>query len=163
MNVNFQEFNTIKLNKRLNSALLDSGFYSKTASGISEKEYGEAIAKQAQSDAAAGCFQSSLGYKKLNMSYISEISPDRKNIISEYFRMLLSSGKKNVRFAIIYDENGEEIATYDSVYGLRPTMTSKEATRMEQFNKIYNDAYFKALRKSKIDIKDLAAQVDVRA
>ncbi|MEA4894188.1 MAG: hypothetical protein VB064_02890 [Oscillospiraceae bacterium] len=51
---------------------------------MSDKKYREAIIEQAQKDQSAGKFQSeSVGFRSLVKSYVSIVSPDRKNIIKQ--------------------------------------------------------------------------------
>jgi len=51
---------------------------------MSDEKYREAIIEQAQKDQSAGKFQSeSVGFRSLVKSYVSTVSPDRKNIIKQ--------------------------------------------------------------------------------
>ena len=61
----------------------DTYVFSKRKSGISDEEYRRQIREQAYKDFAKGQFQNkSEGFNKLMKSYTSEVSPDRKGIIT---------------------------------------------------------------------------------
>ena len=61
----------------------DKYVFSKKKSGISDGEYRKQIVEQAYKDFVKGQFQNkSEGFNKLMKSYTSEVSPDRKGIIT---------------------------------------------------------------------------------
>lgn len=61
----------------------DKYVFSKKKSGISDEEYRKQIREQAYEDFAKGQFQNrSEGFSRLMKSYTSEVSPDRKGIIT---------------------------------------------------------------------------------
>lgn len=61
----------------------DKYVFSKKKSGISDEEYRKKIVEQAYQDFENGTFQNkSEGFNRLMKSYTSEVSPDRKGIIT---------------------------------------------------------------------------------
>ena len=61
----------------------DKYVFSKKKSGISDEEYRKQIVAQAYKDFEKGTFQNkSDGFNKLMKNYTSEVSPDRKGIIT---------------------------------------------------------------------------------
>ena len=69
----------------------DKYVFSKKKSGISDEEYRKQIVAQAYKDFEKGTFQNkSDGFNKLMKNYTSEVSPDRKGIITyEFSRTVL--------------------------------------------------------------------------
>ncbi len=74
----------------------DTYVFSKRKSGISDEEYRRQIREQAYKDFAKGQFQNkSEGFNKLMKSYTSEVSPDRKGIITSGLKAV-SKNRQNV-------------------------------------------------------------------
>lgn len=146
-------------------------FNTKKAPAMSDEKYREAIIKQAQKDQSVGEFQTeSAGYRNLVKSYVSAVSPDRKNMIaggltaifknnnpqSETLNLidyLLGTVKyckesTELSYAEFYDKNGEMVASYSNgkwiSYG-----TKQENARESELWSIYNDAWNHAARASK--------------
>jgi len=135
--------------------------------GRSDEDYAKAIEEQAKKDFEAGQFQSSPGYKALRKAYVSEISPDRKGIITEGLKKVDKSvyseepltlaeilfgvkfqreGKK-ITYIEFYDENGERVATFSN-NGWTMHDTDAEAARKIGMDMIYNTAWGAAKRAS---------------
>lgn len=149
----------------------DFHFNTKTAPAMSDDKYRTAIIEQAKKDQAAGKFQSeSAGFKSLVKSYVSAVSPDRKNMISEGLRAiyknnnpepktfnlldyLLGTVKYNkegndLSYAEFYDGNGEMVATYSNS-GWTSFGTKEENARESELWGIYNNAWNSAARESR--------------
>ena len=74
----------------------DNYVFSKKKSGTSDEEYRKQIREQAYKDFAKGQFQNkSEGFNRLMKSYTSEVSPDRKGIITSGLKAI-STNRKNV-------------------------------------------------------------------
>lgn len=117
----------------------DKYVFSKKKSGISDEEYRKQIREQAYEDFSKGQFQNkSEGFNRLMKSYTSEVSPDRKGIITSGLKAI-SRNRQNVLKPIdfvatllegkvkyqklpsgnsdyieFYDKNGEMVATYSN-------------------------------------------------
>jgi hypothetical protein len=143
----------------------------KTAPAMSDDKYRAAIIEQAKKDQEAGKFQSeSAGFRSLVKSYVSVVSPDRKNMISEGLRAiyknnnpepktfnlldyLLGTVKYNkegndLSYAEFYDSNGEMVATYSNS-GWTSFGTKAENARESELWGIYNNAWNSAARESR--------------
>ena len=117
----------------------DKYVFSKKKSGVSDEEYRKQIREQAYEDFAKGQFQNkSEGFNRLMKSYTSEVSPDRKSIITsglkavsrnrqnvfkpiDFVATLLEGKVKylklpsgNSDYIEFYDKNGEMVATYSN-------------------------------------------------
>ena len=74
----------------------DKYVFSKKKSGISDEEYRKQIVEQAYKDFEKGTFQNkSEGFNKLMKNYTSEVSPDRKGIITSGLKAV-SRNRQNV-------------------------------------------------------------------
>ena len=74
----------------------DKYVFSKKKSGISDEEYRKQIVAQAYKDFEKGTFQNkSDGFNKLMKNYTSEVSPDRKGIITSGLKAV-SRNRHNV-------------------------------------------------------------------
>ena len=74
----------------------DKYIFSKKKSGVSDKEYRKQIREQAYEDFEKGQFQNkSEGFNRLMKSYTSEVSPDRKGIITSGLKAI-SRNRQNV-------------------------------------------------------------------
>ena len=74
----------------------DKYVFSKKKSGISYEEYRKQIVEQAYKDFEKGTFQNkSEGFNKLMKNYTSEVSPDRKGIITSGLKAV-SRNRQNV-------------------------------------------------------------------
>ena len=148
----------------------DTYVFSKRKSGISDEEYRRQIREQAYKDFAKGQFQNkSEGFNKLMKSYTSEVSPDRKGIITSGLKAV-SKNRKNVPKPIdivatllegkvkyqklpsgnsdyieFYDKNGEMVATYSN-NGWTMYTTNAENARQTEMCMIYNAAWGNAKR-----------------
>ncbi len=81
----------------------DYHFPTKAAPAMSEDEYREAIIEQAKKDQSEGKFQTqSEAYKKLQISFNSVVSPDRKAAINEGLPMILKNMKRRISTCWIY-------------------------------------------------------------
>lgn len=141
----------------------DFNFNTKQTPAMSDEKYREAIVEQAKQDQSTGKFQSdSVGYRNLVKSYVSAVSPDRKNIITQGFTAIAKENTpqpktltlldylfgsvkyhqedKNVSYAEFYDHNGEMVASYSNgrwiSYG-----TKAENARESELRGIYNEAW----------------------
>ncbi len=148
----------------------DKYVFSKKKSGISEEEYRKRIREQAYEDFEKGQFQNkSEGFNRLMKSYTSEVSPDRKGIITSGLKAV-SKNRKNVlkpidlvatllegkvkyqklpsgdsEYIEFYDKNGEMVATYSN-NGWTMYTTNAEASRQTEMCMIYNEAWGNAKR-----------------
>ena len=128
------------------------------------------LREQAYKDFAKGQFQNkSEGFNRLMKSYTSEVSPDRKGIITSGLKAI-STNRKNVLKPIdfvatllegkvkyqklpsgnsdyieFYDNNGEMVATYSN-NGWMMYTTNVEASRQTEMCTIYNEAWGNAKR-----------------
>ncbi|WP_411682392.1 hypothetical protein [Clostridium thailandense] len=148
----------------------DFNFNTKKAPAMSDEKYREAIIEQAKKDQSAGKFQSeSAGFRSLVKSYVSTVSPDRKNIITEGLTAIFKNKNPqpktlnlvdylfgnvkyrkeatDVSYAEFYDSNGEMVASYSNgkwiSYG-----TKAENARESELWGIYNEAWNNAERVS---------------
>ena len=148
----------------------DKYIFSKKKSGVSDKEYRKQIREQAYEDFEKGQFQNkSEGFNRLMKSYTSEVSPDRKGIITSGLKAI-SRNRQNVLKPIdfvatllegkvkyqklpsgnsdyieFYDKNGEMVATYSN-NGWTMYTTNAEAARQTEMCMIYNEAWGNAKR-----------------
>ena len=148
----------------------DKYVFSKKKSGISEEEYRKRIREQAYEDFEKGQFQNkSEGFNRLMKSYTSEVSPDRKGIITSGLKAV-SKNRQNVLKPIdfvatllegkvkyqklpsgnsdyieFYDKNGEMVATYSN-NGWTMYTTNAEASRQTEMCMMYNEAWGNAKR-----------------
>ena len=117
----------------------DKYVFSKKKSGISDEEYRKQIREQAYEDFAKGQFQNkSEGFNRLMKSYTSEVSPDRKGIITSGLKAV-SKNRQNV-FKLI-----DFVATYSN-NGWTMYTTNAEASRQTEMCMIYNQAWGNAKR-----------------
>ena len=148
----------------------DKYVFSKKKSGISYEEYRKQIVEQAYKDFEKGTFQNkSEGFNKLMKNYTSEVSPDRKGIITsglkavsrnrqnvlkpiDFVATLLEGKVKyqklpsdNSEYIEFYDKNGEMVATYSN-NGWTMYTTNAEAARQTEMCMIYNEAWGNAKR-----------------
>ena len=148
----------------------DKYVFSKKKSGISDEEYRKQIVEQAYKDFEKGTFQNkSEGFNRLMKNYTSEVSPDRKGIITsglkavsrnrqnvlkpiDFVATLLDGKVKyhklpsdNSEYIEFYDKNGEMVATY-SDNGWTMYTTNAEAARQTEMCMIYNEAWGNAKR-----------------
>ena len=148
----------------------DKYVFSKKKSGISDDEYRKQIREQAYEDFAKGKFQNkSEGFNRLMKSYTSEVSPDRKGIITsglkavsrnrqtvlkpiDFVATLLEGKVKyqklpsgNSDYIEFYDKSGEMVATYSN-NGWTMYTTNAEASRQTEMCMIYNEAWGNAKR-----------------
>ena len=148
----------------------DKYVYTKKKSGTSDSEYRRQIMEQAYKDYEKGQFQNkSEDFNRLMKQYVSEISPDRKGIITSGLKAVfrnrqdvlkpidfiatllegevkyqkLPSGKSE--YIEFYDKNGEMVATYSN-NGWTMYPTKAEAARQTQMCMIYNEAWGNAKR-----------------
>ncbi len=148
----------------------DKYVFSKKKSGISEEEYRKRIREQAYEDFEKGQFQNkSEGFNRLMKSYTSEVSPDRKGIITSGLKAV-SKNRQNVlkpidlvatllegkvkyqklpsgdcEYIEFYDKNGEMVATYSN-NGWTMYTTNAEASRQTEMCMMYNEAWGNAKR-----------------
>lgn len=162
----------------------DFHFNSKKSPAMSDEKYREAIIEQAKKDQSAGKFQSeSAGFRSLVKSYVSAVSPDRKNIIKEGLTAIFKINKPqpktlnlidylfgnvkyckeatDVSYAEFYDSNGEMVASYSNgtwiSYG-----TKEENTRESELWGIYNDAWNNAGKASQwVSTDAMPSSVDI--
>ena len=148
----------------------DKYVFSKKKSSIGDEEYRKQIIEQAYKDFGKGIFQNkSEGFNKLMKNYTSEVSPDRKGIITsglkavsrnrqnvlkpiDFVATLLEGKVKyqklpsgNSEYIEFYDKNGEMVATYSNK-GWTMYTTNAEAARQTEMCMIYNEAWGNAKR-----------------
>ena len=148
----------------------DKYVYTKKKSGISDSEYRRQIMEQAYKDYEKGKFQNkSEDFNRLMKQYVSEVSPDRKGIITsglkavsrnrqnvlkpiDFIATLLEGKVKyqklpsgNSDYIEFYDKNGEIVATYSN-NGWTMYTTNAEASRQTEMCMIYNEAWGNAKR-----------------
>lgn len=171
----------------------DKYVFSKKKSGISDEEYRKQIVEQAYKDFEKGTFQNkSEGYNRLMKNYTSEVSPDRKGIITsglkavsrnrqnvlkpiDFVATLLEGKVKyqklpsdNSEYIEFYDKNGEMVATYSN-NGWTMYTTNAEAARQTEMCMIYNEAWGNAKRGlpiaggQSVNEEDLQNSFDVKA
>ena len=167
--------------------------FSKKKSGISDEEYRKQIVAQAYKDFEKGTFQNkSDGFNKLMKNYTSEVSPDRKGIITsglkavsrnrhnvlkpiDFVATLLEGKVKyqklpsgNSEYIEFYDKNGEMVATYSN-NGWTMYTTNAEAARQTEMCMIYNEAWGNAKRGlpivggESVNEENLKSSFDVKA
>lgn len=147
-----------------------TSMYSKKKSSTSESAYKQQIAEQAYQDFAKGQFQNqSEGFRRLMKRYTSEVSPDRKGIISSGLKAVSRNNQKVLKpidliqtllegkvkyqklpsgesdYIEFYDNNGEMVATYSN-NGWTMYTTNAEAARQTKMCTIYNEAWGNAKR-----------------
>lgn len=148
----------------------DKYVFSKKISNTSNAEYKKQIAEQAYEDFKNGQFQNeSEGFNMLMKKYTSEVSPDRKGIITSGLKAVSrnkQSGLKTIDllatilegkvkyqrlpsgqtdYIEFYDKNGEIVATYSN-NGWTMYTTNAEAARQTEMCMIYNEAWGNAKR-----------------
>lgn len=148
----------------------DKYVFSKKKSNTSNAEYKKQITEQAYEDFKNGQFQNkSEGFNKLMKKYTSEVSPDRKGIITSGLKAVSrnkQSGLKPIdliatilegkvkyqrmpsgqtHYIEFYDKNGEMVATYSN-NGWTMYTTNAEAARQTEMCMIYNEAWGNAKR-----------------
>ena len=143
----------------------DKYVYTRKKSGLSDSEYRRQIMEQAYKDYEKGQFQNkSEDFNRLMKQYVSEISPDRKGIITSGLKAVsrnrqdvikpidfiatllegevkyqkLPSGKSE--YIEFYDKNGEMVATYSN-NGWTMYPTKAEVARQTEMCMIYNEAW----------------------
>ena len=148
----------------------DNYVFSRQKSNVSDAEYKKQIVEQAYKDFEKGQFQNkSEGFNKLMKKYTSEVSPDRKGIITSGLKAV-SKNRQNVLKPIdflatllegkvkyqklpsgqndyieFYDKNGEMVASYSN-NGWTMYTTNAEAARQTEMCMIYNEAWGNAKR-----------------
>lgn len=148
----------------------DKYVFSKKKSNTSNAEYKKQIAEQAYEDFKNGQFQNkSEGFNKLMKKYTSEVSPDRKGIISSGLKAVSRNKQSGLKpidllatilegkvkyqrmpsgqtdYIEFYDKNGEMVATYSN-NGWTMYTTNAEAARQTEMCMIYNEAWGNAKR-----------------
>uniref|UniRef100_UPI004055E0EB hypothetical protein n=1 Tax=Agathobacter sp. TaxID=2021311 RepID=UPI004055E0EB len=148
----------------------DKYVYTQKKSGISDSDYRRQIMEQAYKDYEKGQFQNkSEDFNRLMKQYVSEMSPDRKGIITSGLKAVsrnkqdvlkpidfiatllegevkyqkLPSGKSE--YIEFYDKNGEMVATYSN-NGWTMYPTKAEVARQTEMCMIYNEAWSNAKR-----------------
>lgn len=142
--------------------------YSQNKTDTSSLEYGERIKKQAYMDYANGKFQNmSANFNRLLKSYVSEVSPNRKGIITSGLTAVSKKSKIGVKpidfvatlmegkviyqkssagnnvYMEFYDKNGEKVAKYSN-NGWTMLNTKAETARQIELCSIYNKAWNEA-------------------
>lgn len=156
----------------------DKYVFSKQKSGTSDSEYRRQIVEQAYRDFANGTFQNkSEGFNRLMKKYTSEVSPDRKGIITSGLRAVLRNRRdmpkvidvietlldgevkyhesSKSEYMEFYDKNGEMVATYSN-NGWTMYTTNAEAARQTNMCMIYNEAWGNAKRGVLLSAADTA-------
>ena len=148
----------------------DNYVFSKQKSSVSDAEYKKQIVEQAYTDFKNGQFQNkSEGFNKLMKKYTSEVSPDRKGIITSGLKEISRNKQSGLKpidliatilegkvkyqklpsgqtdYIEFYDKNGEMVATYSN-NGWTMYTTNAEAVRQTEMCKIYNEAWGNAKR-----------------
>ena len=148
----------------------DKYVFSKKKSNTSNVEYKKQIAEQAYEDFKNGQFQNkSEGFNKLMKKYTSEVSPDRKGIITSGLKEVSRNKQSGLKpidllatilegkvkyqrmpsgqtdYIEFYDKNGEMVATYSN-NGWTMYTTNAEAARQTEMCMIYNEAWGNAKR-----------------
>lgn len=143
----------------------DKYVFSKKKSNTSNAEYKKQIAEQAYEDFKNGQFQNkSEGFNKLMKKYTSEVSPDRKGIITSGLKAVSRNKQSGLKpidllatilegkvkyqrmpsgqtdYIEFYDKNGEMVATYSN-NGWTMYTTNAEAARQTEMCMIYNEAW----------------------
>ncbi len=167
--------------------------YTKKKSGVSEGEYRKRIMEQAYQDYENGKFQNqSDGFVELMKRYTSEVSPDRKGIITsglkavsrnnqvmskpiDFIATLLEGKVKYQKqpsgqsdYIEFYDSNGEMVATYSN-NGWTMYTTNAEAARQTNLCSIYNAAWREAENgavqadSSAMEFENMQSSFDIKA
>ena len=148
----------------------DKYVFSKKKSNTSNAEYKKQITEQAYEDFKNGQFQNkSEGFNKLMKKYTSEVSPDRKGIITSGLKAVSRNKQSGLKpidllatilegkvkyqrmpsgqtdYIEFYDKNGEMVATYSN-NGWTMYTTNAEAARQTEMCMIYNEAWGNAKR-----------------
>lgn len=148
----------------------DKYVFSKKKSNVSNAEYKKQIAEQAYEDFKNGQFQNkSEGFNMLMKKYTSEVSPDRKGIITSGLKAVSRNKQSGLKpidllatilegkvkyqrlpsgqtdYIEFYDKNGEMVATYSN-NGWTMYTTNAEAARQTEMCMIYNEAWGNAKR-----------------
>lgn len=148
----------------------DKYVFSKKKGNLSNAEYKKQIAEQAYEDFKNGQFQNkSEGFNKLMKKYTSEVSPDRKGIITSGLKAVSRNKQSGLKpidllatilegkvkyqrmpsgqtdYIEFYDKNGEMVATYSN-NGWTMYTTNAEAARQTEMCTIYNEAWGNAKR-----------------
>ena len=148
----------------------DKYVFSKKKSNVSNAEYKKLIAEQAYEDFKNGQFQNkSEGFNMLMKKYTSEVSPDRKGIITSGLKAISRNKQSGLKpidllatilegkvkyqrlpsgqtdYIEFYDKNGEMVATYSN-NGWTMYTTNAEAARQTEMCMIYNEAWGNAKR-----------------
>ena len=148
----------------------DKYVFSKKRSNTSNAEYKKQITEQAYEDFKNGQFQNkSEGFNKLMKKYTSEVSPDRKGIITSGLKAVSRNKQSGLKpidllatilegkvkyqrmpsgqtdYIEFYDKNGEMVATYSN-NGWTMYTTNAEAARQTEMCMIYNEAWENAKR-----------------
>ena len=143
----------------------DKYVFSKKRSNTSNAEYKKQITEQAYEDFKNGQFQNkSEGFNKLMKKYTSEVSPDRKGIITSGLKAVSRNKQSGLKpidllatilegkvkyqrmpsgqtdYIEFYDKNGEMVATYSN-NGWTMYTTNAEAARQTEMCMIYNEAW----------------------
>lgn len=157
----------------------DKYVFSKQKSNVSDAEYERQIIEQAYKDFKNGQFQNkSEGFNNLMKKYTSEVSPDRKGIITSGLRAVSRNRQRGLKpidlvatilegklkyqrlpsgqtdYIEFYDKNGEIVAKYSN-NGWTMYTTNAEAARQTEMCMIYNEAWGNAKRG--IQISDSAS------
>ncbi|MDE5697854.1 MAG: hypothetical protein K2I96_10680 [Lachnospiraceae bacterium] len=165
--------------------------YSKKKSGVSEGEYRKQIMEQAYQDYENGKFQNqSDGFVELMKRYTSEVSPDRKGIITSGLKAVARNNQKMSKpidfiatllegkvkyqkqpsgqrdYIEFYDSNGEMVATYSN-NGWTMYTTNAEAARQTNLCTIYNAAWREAengaVRADNMEFENMQSSFDIKA
>ena len=148
----------------------DKYVFSKKRSNTSNAEYKKQITEQAYEDFKNGQFQNkSEGFNKLMKKHTSEVSPDRKGIITSGLKAVSRNKQSGLKpidllatilegkvkyqrmpsgqtdYIEFYDKNGEKVATYSN-NGWTMYTTNAEAARQTEMCMIYNEAWGNAKR-----------------
>lgn len=148
----------------------DKYVFSKKKSNTSNAEYKKQITEQAYEDFKNGQFQNkSEGFNKLMKKYTSEVSPDRKGIITSGLKAVSRNKQSGLKpidllatilegkvkyqrmpsgqtdYIEFYEKNGEMVATYSN-NGWTMYTTNAEAARQTEMCMIYNEAWGNAKR-----------------
>ena len=171
----------------------DKYVFSKKKSGISDVDFRKQVREQAYEDFSKGQFQNkSEGFNSLMKSYTSEVSPDRKGIITsglkavsrnrlnvlkpiDFVATLLEGKVKyqklpsgNSDYIEFFDKNGETVETYSN-NGWTMYTTNAEASRQTEMCMIYNEAWGNAKRGlpivggESVNEENLQSSFDVKA
>lgn len=171
----------------------DKYVFSKKKSNTSNAEYKKQITEQAYEDFKNGQFQNkSEGFNKLMKKYTSEVSPDRKGIITSGLKAVSRNKQSGLKpidllatilegkvkyqrmpsgqtdYIEFYEKNGEMVATYSN-NGWTMYTTNAEAARQTEMCMIYNEAWGNAKRGlpivggESVNEENLQSSFDVKA